>query len=100
MAGIKAGDNGTEYEFLIRDAGEIVPLNGATVDIVIKNGARRLVKNATITDAANGICNIMLTREDLANPGLYVVQGVVKFPDSGDKDFASDAEKFSVGGRI
>lgn len=100
MAGIKAGDNGTVYEFLIRDNGAIVPLNGATVSIVIKNGDRRLVKNATITDATNGICSITLTREDLANTGLYIVQGIVKFPNDGDKDFASDIEKFTVGGRI
>jgi hypothetical protein len=100
MAGIKAGDNGTVYEFLVRDAGEIVPLTGATVEIVIKNGARRFTKDAVITDAANGVCNITLTREDLSGIGGYVLQGIVKYPNDGDKDFASDPVKFSAGGRI
>jgi hypothetical protein len=101
MAGIKAGDNGTDYEFLVQDGGEVVPLNGATVTIKIKpSGRDPIEKAATITDAVNGICNITLTREDLATPGGYILQGIVKFPDDGDKDFASDIVKFSVGGRI
>jgi hypothetical protein len=101
MAGIKAGDNGTEYEFLLRDGGEIVPLNGATVTIKIKpSGRDPIEKAATITDATNGICTITLTREDVATTGGYVLQGIVKYPDNGDKDFASDVVKFSVGGRI
>jgi hypothetical protein len=51
MAGIKAGDNGTDYEFLVRDGGEVVPLNGATVTIVIKpSGRDPIEKAATITD--------------------------------------------------
>jgi hypothetical protein len=100
MAGIKAGDNGTDYEFLVQDGGEVVPLNGATVDIVIQTGARRFIKVAQITDAVAGVCKITLTREDMATPGGYILQGIVKFPDDGDKDFASDIVKFSVGGRI
>lgn len=101
MAGIKAGDNGTEYEFLVRDGGEIVPLNGATVEIVIKTSGRDPIeKSATVTDAVNGICTITLTREDVATAGGYVLQGIVKYPDDGDKEFASDVVKFSVGGRI
>jgi hypothetical protein len=101
MAGIKAGDNGTVYEFLVRDAGEIVPLTGATVEIVIKTSGRDPIeKVATITDAANGVCMITLTREDVATTGGYVLQGVVKYPNDGDKDFASDLVKFTVGGRI
>lgn len=100
MAGIKAGDNGTLYEFLVRDAGEIVPLTGAEVEIVLKNGTRRLTKGALITDAANGVCNITLTRDDLSGTGGYVLQGIVKYPNDGDKEFASDTIKFSVGGRI
>ena len=100
MAGIKAGDNGTEYEFLVRDGGAIVPLNGATVEIVVKVGNRRFTKNAQITDAANGICKLTFTREDLAETGNYILQGIVKYPNDGDKEFASDLIKFYVGGRI
>ncbi|MDR7001540.1 BppU family phage baseplate upper protein [Neobacillus niacini] len=99
MAGIKVGDNGTVYEFLVRDAGAIVPLNGATVTIVIKpSGRDKFEKVANVTDATNGVCQITLTREDLATSGGYALQGIVK-KDNGD-EFASDVEKFSVGGRI
>ncbi|PLR93177.1 hypothetical protein [Bacillus sp. T33-2] len=101
MSEIKAGDNGTVLELLIRDKGAIVPLNGAIVDAVIKNGARRFVKQAVrIVDPANGICETLLTREDLANSGRYQIQGVVKYPSDGDKDFASDVVYFQVGYRI
>jgi hypothetical protein len=101
MAGIKAGDNGTDYEFLVRDSGEVVPLNGATVTIVIKpSGRDPIEKSATITDPVNGVCKITLTREDVATTGGYSLQGIIKYPDDGDKDFASDVVKFSVGGRI
>jgi hypothetical protein len=100
MAGIKAGDNGTLYEFLVRDAGEIVPLTGASVEIVIKNGTRRLAKEAVITDAANGVCNITLTREDLSDVGSYTLQGIVRYPNDGDKEFASDIVRFLAGGRL
>jgi hypothetical protein len=36
----------------------------------------------------------------VATTGGYALQGIVKYPDDGDKDFASDVVKFSVGGRI
>jgi hypothetical protein len=100
MASIKAGDHGTVYELLIRDNGESVPLFGAEVSIVLKNGDRRIVKDAQIKDAANGACEITLTRDDLANTGRYLMQGIVKYPNDGDKDFASDTEEFRVGDRI
>jgi hypothetical protein len=101
MAGIKAGDNGTDYEFLVRDGGEVVTLVGATVDIVIETSGRDPIKKAaTITDPADGVCKITLTREDVATAGGYALQGIVKYPDNGDKEFASDVVKFSVGARI
>jgi hypothetical protein len=101
MSEIKAGDNGTEYEFLVRDGREAVPLFGATVQIKIKIGNRDpITKVANITDAAGGVCSITLTREDLWTPGTYSLQGIVKFPNDGDKDFASDIVKLIVGARI
>lgn len=97
--GIKAGDNGTQYEFLVRENGNTVPLTGATVTIVL-NGATRIVKTATISDTNGGVCSITLTRTDIAVAGEYQVQGIVKFPSDGDKDFASDVIKLTISARI
>ncbi|MBT2682672.1 BppU family phage baseplate upper protein [Bacillus sp. ISL-37] len=98
MADIKIGDNGTVLQFPIVDGGVEVSLAGASVDIVIKAGDRRLVKPANISDPSAGICEVTLGADDLASAGLYVVQGVVKLPNG--KEFASDVVRFSVSGRI
>jgi hypothetical protein len=98
MAGIKAGDSGTVLEFPIKDGGVAVPLSGATVTVVFKQGSRRFEKDATITDAIGGLCEITMTAEDLAAAGGYVIQGIVKMQNG--NEFASDVEKFSVGARI
>ena len=97
--GIKAGDNGTQYDFLVRENGNIVPLTGATVTIVLK-GSTRIEKTAWISDASGGVCSITLTRTDIATAGEYQVQGIVKFPSDGDKDFASDVIKLTIDARI
>jgi hypothetical protein len=98
MANIKVGDNGTVLELSIKDGGAIVPLNGATVQVVVKAGDRRFVKDATITDAVNGVCEITLISTDLSTAGMYYLQGVLK-KTNGD-EFASDVESFVVSGRI
>jgi hypothetical protein len=97
MAEIKAGDNGTILELPVLDGGVKVPLNNASVDVVFITGERRFTKAAAITDATNGICEVTLTREDVATPGRYELQGIVRLP--GDKEFASDIQKFIVGAR-
>ena len=98
MAGIKAGDNGTVLEFPIKDNGVVVPLNNATVKVVFKIGERRFEKEAVITNAANGVCQVALTSEDIATPGVYVLQGILK--QSNGNEFASDTVTMPVGGRI
>jgi hypothetical protein len=98
MANIKVGDNGTVLELSIKDGGAIVPLNGATVQVVVKAGDRRLVKDAIITDAVNGVCEVTLTATDLATTGMYSLQGVLKR--SNGNEFASDIETFTVTGRL
>lgn len=97
MAQIKAGDNGTVLELPVLDGGVSVPLNSATVEVVFITGDRRFTKMATITDATNGICEVMLTREDVATAGRYELYGIVRM--SGDKEFASDVQRFIVGAR-
>ena len=98
MAGIKSGDNGTVIELPVRDGGEVVSLVNATVSVVIKNGERRFIKEAQITDAAGGLCEITLTSVDVANTGSYNLQGIVRHANG--NEFASDIEKFTVGGRL
>lgn len=98
MAGIKAGDSGTVFELPVTDNGVVVPLAGATVEVVFKNGERRFVKTATITDAEAGLCEVKLTAEDVAVAGSYVLQAKVLWQ-NGDV-FSGDVEKFSVGGTI
>lgn len=98
MAGIKQGDDGTVLELPIRDKGVVVPLNGASVTVVFKNGERRFVKDATIKDAAAGICEVTLLAADLLDAGLYSLQGIVKLGNG--NEFASDVEKISVGARL
>lgn len=98
MAGIKAGDIGTVLEFPIKDGGVAVSLSGASVTVVFKQGDRRFVKNATITDAIGGICTVALTAEDVAVTGAYNLQCIVKLQNG--NEFASDVETFKVGARI
>lgn len=88
------GNNGSVRRFFVRRAGAIVPLDGAVVEVAIKKGDSLLTKQAVITDAANGICEIKLTRGELATSGLYFIQPTVKFAD--DDEFSGDIESFKV----
>lgn len=95
---IYAGDNGTVFQFTVRDNGEIVDIRGATVDVTLKEGLRRIVKTSTITDGMNGKCEVTLTSEDLSSAGVYQLQGAIKMQD-GDS-FSSDKINFTVGSRL
>jgi hypothetical protein len=98
MANIYVGDNGTVFQFTVKDNGSNVDLRGATVEIALKTGTRRIEKDAILTDAENGICEIVLTSDDLSTPGDYYLQSTVKMQNG--NYFSSDKQYFPVGTKI
>jgi hypothetical protein len=98
LANIYVGDNGTVFQFTVKDNGAIVDLRGSAVEVTFKTGTRRFVKDANLIDAENGICEITLTSEDLSTPGDYNFQATVKMQNG--NSFSSDKQYFSVGTKI
>jgi hypothetical protein len=98
MANIYLGDNGTVFQFTVKDNGAIVDIRNATVEVILKTGTRRIAKNASLTDAENGLCEITLTSEDLSTPGDYYLQATVKMQNG--NSFSSDKHYFPVGIKI
>jgi hypothetical protein len=92
------GNNGSVRRFLFRRSGVVVPLVGGTVEVAILKGETLTKKQATITDASNGVCEVRLTRTDLAESGLYFMQPTVRFDD--DDEFSGDVDRFRVTGRL
>lgn len=92
------GNNGNILPITIRNKGAVVNITGATVRVAIKQGAYISTKQAVITDAANGKCEITLTREDLSTAGLYYYQPTITYAD--DREFSGDVEKFRVSGKL
>jgi hypothetical protein len=94
MANIYVGDNGTVFQFTVKDNGALVDIRGATVEIALKTGTRRIEKDANLTDAENGICEIILTSDDLSTPGDYYFQATVKLQNG--NTFSSDKPNHAV----
>lgn len=98
MANIFQGDNGTVLGLTVKDENGPIDITGASVTVNFKTSTRTFTKTASITDSATGACEVVLLSEDLSETGFYSFQGEVTFV-NGNK-FASDVQKFLVGGRI
>lgn len=56
MANVYWDDVGTELEIGVKDNGQIVPLDGASVKITLKKGSNEITsKDTIIKDTANGL---------------------------------------------
>jgi len=91
---IVQGDSGSVLSLTISDDSQIVDLTNATVEVVIKYKATGIVKQATVTNALQGECQITLDASDIPHQGIYSFQATVKFSDG--KQFSSQIERFSV----
>lgn len=88
-------DNGTIIDLTIRDKNGIVNLTNSAVEIRLsstKSGSKDFT--ATITDAVNGKCQIVLASADIAYEGTYSLQATVKY--TSGKVFSSLIEKLYV----
>jgi chitodextrinase len=92
------GDSGVVLEFTITDNQSIVNLTGSTVEIILKYKAITIKKQATITDAINGKCEVILDAEDISNVGVYSFQATCTFSDN--RVFSSQIQRFPVGRKI
>jgi BppU N-terminal domain len=98
MSNIYQYDNGTVFEFTVKDGGLPVDIRGANVKVVFKTSTRTFEKVATVTDGLNGLCEVELLREDLSEATGYRIQGIVTF--SGGDEFASDILTIKVNARL
>lgn len=92
------GNNGNILPITVRNKGAVIDVTGAMVRVAIKKGEYVDTKQAVITDAANGKCEVTLMREDLATAGLYFYQPTITYAD--DREFSGDVEKFRVAGKL
>lgn len=95
---IVQGDSGVVLELIIQDGTQVVNLTGATVEVHIRLRANSVKKQATITDAINGKCEITLDSEDISQEGNYSFQATVTF--SEDRQFSSNIERFPVSKKL
>lgn len=87
------GSNGVDVVVRIWEKNKQANLTGATVELVIKTGARRMVKNATVI--SNGLVSVTLFAEDIATAGIYYVQARVNY--SNGNSFISELGSFTIG---
>lgn len=95
---IKVGDNGVIFNLPIKSKGIKVPIIGAEITVNFITGKREFSKEASVIDGANGICQVTLAREDLATPGNYFFEAIVKMQNG--NEFTSDKLKFEVESRL
>ncbi|MED3562228.1 BppU family phage baseplate upper protein [Bacillus xiapuensis] len=91
---IVQGDNGTILELIIQDDNQVIDLTGATVQVVITYKSTGKIKQAVVTDAINGKCEVTLNSDDVLFDGVYSFQATVIFP-NGNK-FTSNIQRFTV----
>lgn len=98
MSEIIQGDSGTVMQATISDSDGLVDIRGATVQFVVKSSTNRIVKQGTIVDGQNGLCEFVLDENDTQEIGNFVFQATVSFPNG--KKFSSDLGKFKVGQKL
>jgi hypothetical protein len=91
---IYQGDNGTVLQLTIRDSSQVVDLSDATVKVLIRLKDMGILKDATILDAQNGKCQIILFSQDILYEGIYQLQATVTFSDG--TTFSSTIQRFNV----
>lgn len=95
---IVQGNNGNVLRLTVLRNKAAVSLAGATVKVAIKQGDNLTTKDAVITDADDGECEVILYRADLIQTGLYFVQPTVTYSDG--TEFTGDVQRFKVSGKL
>jgi hypothetical protein len=98
MNEIYQGDNGTLLNLTITNDESVIDLTDSTVEVVIKYKRTGIKKEATITDATNGKCQITLGAEDVNNEGVYTIQATVTYLNG--NTFTSNVQRFTVNKKI
>ena len=98
MSQIIQGDDGTVFDFTVKNKGKIVDIRGATVEVFVKNRNYEFTKRANIVDGQNGKCEIVLNRDNTQYVGTYLFQATVTLPDG--REFSSGTMKFNVGKKL
>jgi hypothetical protein len=95
---IVQGNNGNVLRLTVLRNKATVSLVGSTVKVAIKQGDTLSTKDAVITDADDGECEVTLYRSDLVQTGLYFVQPTVIYDDG--TEFTGDVQRFKVSGKL
>jgi hypothetical protein len=98
MNEIYQGDNGTVLSLTITNDESVVDLTNSTVEVVIKYKKNGIKKQAIISDAINGKCQITLTAGDVNYEGIYSLQATVTF--SNGNTFTSNVHRFVVNKKV
>jgi hypothetical protein len=98
MNEIYQGDNGTLLSLTITNEESVIDLTDSTVEVVIKYKRTGIKKEATITDATNGKCQITLNAEDVNYEGVYTLQATVTYLNG--NTFTSNVQRFTVNKKI
>lgn len=94
MSEIVQGDVGTIIQATISDDNGIVDISGCQVTFTIKSSTGRNVKDGSIVDGVNGICQVVLDETDTTALGNVVFQVTVTFPNG--NVFSSSLGKYKV----
>lgn len=88
------GDNLRNFPFKVRGENGKVDLTGANVEVYLQSPTKVFSKVATITDELHGLCEIVLTSDDISEIGDYQFQSKINFSDG--RVFQSSIRKFKV----
>lgn len=87
-------DSGILLKLEIVENGEPIDISGMTVDVTFKNGDYRIVKPATLTDSAHGLCEVEIDASDTADSGILDYQVALSSYD-GDR-FSADTNHITI----
>jgi hypothetical protein len=96
---IKVGDDKVTFNLRALANGNIIDLVDADIIVDFKTNGREFTKNATVTDEAGGICQVLLTSDDLSTAGNYWFQATITMKDGTGK-YTSDPVNFPVDNKI
>lgn len=94
MSEIVQGDSGTIIQATISDDNGIVDISGCSVTFTIKSSTSRNVKEGTVVDGVNGLCQVVLDASDTVALGTCIFQVTITFPNG--NVFSSSLGKFKV----
>jgi hypothetical protein len=94
---IVQGDHGYSLPFIAKK-GPVMDLTGAAVEVAIERGGEVINKQATILSPSTGMCEVILSSNDLRYMGTYTYQWTAYFQDG--RILSGDPSSFYVKNKL